>query len=562
MNSFLPEPADTGRGGRRGARGQERSFVMNPPTRTLREHPDLDQLKRQARELLDAFRAGTPDALAEVARYYRGAHPAGFSLHDAQLVLARAYGFESWPKLKAHVNGVTVQRLCEAVQRGDLEQVRAMLAARPELANTDMAANNEHRAIHYAVMARAPEMVRLLMRHGADARKGIYPHRDATSAFTLASDRGYAEIVSVIQEEENRRCPASAGDNESSSGAVTEAARAVMSGDAHWLRTRHAAGTLENRVEESGGLLSLAIKHDRPEILALLLDLGFDPDEPARVGDLEETVLSRGMPLWHCAVHGKHAMARLLLERRADPNAQVYAGGTPLFQAYGQRDSAMIELLQSYGAKPGVDTAGHYRLTDMARDLLQQGLSSEELEELLWAAACGGDPEIVRLALERIGWPRGDPRWYQILEQPLRLWNHGPWFWANPELDRGAYLACFGLVLRRCDPNLRGRFGMTILHDLAASRKHMTPAEGVAFATLLLDAGARMDIRDGLLHSTPLGWACRWGRVELVELLLSRGADPVESEAEPWATPAAWAQKHGHDAVLAVLRRSLERTGG
>ena len=32
-----------------------------PPTRTLRPHPDLDQLKRQAKELLDAFRAGDPE---------------------------------------------------------------------------------------------------------------------------------------------------------------------------------------------------------------------------------------------------------------------------------------------------------------------------------------------------------------------------------------------------------------------------------------------------------------------------------------------------------------------
>lgn len=41
-------------------------------------------------------------------------------------------------------------------------------------------------------------MVRLLMERGADARIGIYPHRDATSALTLAIERGYDEIVEVI----------------------------------------------------------------------------------------------------------------------------------------------------------------------------------------------------------------------------------------------------------------------------------------------------------------------------------------------------------------------------
>ncbi len=51
-----------------------------------------------------------------------------------------------------------------------------------------------------------------------------------------------------------------------------------------------------------------------------------------------------------------------------------------------------------------------------------------------------------------------------------------------------------------------------------------------------------------------LGWACRWGRVELVKLFLERGADAVEAGAEPWATPRAWAEKMGHAAVLQVLR--------
>ena len=42
--------------------------------------------------------------------------------------------------------------------------------------------------------------------------------------------------------------------------------------------------------------------------------------------------------------------------------------------------------------------------------------------------------------------------------------------------------------------------------------------------------------------------------VELAKLLLERGADPVEPAAEPWAAPWAWAEKMGHDAVLAALR--------
>ena len=36
------------------------------PTRAFREHTDLDQLKRQAKELLEALRRGDAAAIAEV----------------------------------------------------------------------------------------------------------------------------------------------------------------------------------------------------------------------------------------------------------------------------------------------------------------------------------------------------------------------------------------------------------------------------------------------------------------------------------------------------------------
>ncbi|HVG54490.1 MAG TPA: hypothetical protein VM846_08685, partial [Vicinamibacterales bacterium] len=65
-----------------------------------------------------------------------------------------------------------------------------------------------------------------------------------------------------------------------------------------------------------------------------------------------------------------------------------------------------------------------------------------------------------------------------------------------------------------------------------------------------LDAGAHTDVRDEFLKSTPLGWACRWGRTGLVTLLLARGADPIESEAEPWATPLAWAERRHHAGIV------------
>src|SRR4030095_1749887 len=94
-------------------------------------------------------------------------------------------------------------------------------------------------------------------------------------------------------------------------------------------------------------------------------------------------------------------------------------------------------------------------------------------------------------------------------------------------------------------------YGQTMLHE-AVSRDH---GVGVQLATILLDAGARLDVRDTLLKSTPLGWACRWGRIELVKLFLARGADSVEADAEPWASPRAWAERMRCPQILALLNK-------
>lgn len=635
------------------------------PTRRLPERPDLEQLRRQAKELLDGFVSGKPGAIAEVNRFYRDADRAEFALHHAQLVLARSYGFDSWPKLKAFVDGITINRLIEAVRAGDVDQVRAILRVRPELVNREAPSSHGHMALHYAVLERMPEMVRTLMRFGADPHvttAGIYALRDAATPLAIAVERGYDEIAAIIREGEQRRqagrptpsdAPAElrrafeAGDedlvidflkrhpdmvhfrlsgsrwtllhvasalllpriavwlldhgadgNEPASdgsapldvaglhcdhsaraerlaamakllrgrGAELTARSAVILDDEAFLRKKAAEEDLITPRDDRGWLLRLAIDCDRSEILKLLLDLGLDPDGRMRVEDDDRITFTWGMPLYQCARYGKHAMAEMLLERGADPNGQVYASGTPLSEAYGQRDERMIALLERYGGKSNASMAGLYRRADLARHLLDEfgdtnlpddGFSKGPVaEQLLGAAARGGDPEILRMAVERVDIPPGDRRWNELLAQPLGFWNHWIGPWCHPEWDRSTYLACFKMILERCGPpNAPLNCGATILHQIVVMGDHVSVQERVSFATAALDAGARLDLRDDLLKSTPLGWACRWGRAELVQLFLERGADPVELDAEPWATPLAWAEKKGHLHIAAMLRR-------
>jgi ankyrin repeat protein len=625
---------------------------VNPslPTRAFRDHTDIDQLKRQAKELLEAFRRGEPDALKEVSAHHPGADPATFALHDAQFVLARAYGFASWPKLKAYVDGINARQFVAAVRSGDLEKVRAMLRARPELVNMG---EDERLPIHYAVIDRSAEMTRLLMQSGADARAGVHPHRDATTALTIATDRGYDEIVAIIRDEEQRRrethAPASsaapddlflvanwrsgralemlkadpslvqstsprggtplhaaareldekavawllehgAEANQRISGTWTPielaAVRkswdecehpakfrrvaklllgrgaqlgpysAIALGNVDWIRAAHAQGALVNpsatdHLVGHVGLLETAVWHNRPEILQLLLDLGLDPNEQTRVGGTDEIIVSGGGPLFCCVIRGDRKMAEMLLAKGADPNANVFTSGTPLFKAYDQKKRAFIKLLEKHGGFLDAISAGFARQTEAAKQLLADEAAGSlrpgsvtpgrtVAEDLLWTSAGGGDAEILRLALAKIDWPRQDPRWLYPLWQA---------FTCDGGIKRG--LACFRLLLERADANQTDGGGRTILHTVMArgQRKHLP------FARMLLDAGARTDIRDELLKSTALGWACRWGRVHFVKLLLDRGVDPIEPDAEAWATPTAWAQKMKHDRALNLLRK-------
>src|SRR5580704_11447706 len=98
-------------------------FPRSSPTRQLPKQPSLEQLRKQAKDLLEQYRAGDPAAVTEVHQFEAQPDPAAFALHDAQRVLARSYGYESWPKLKAFVDGANVLRLAEAVQAGDAAQV-------------------------------------------------------------------------------------------------------------------------------------------------------------------------------------------------------------------------------------------------------------------------------------------------------------------------------------------------------------------------------------------------------------------------------------------------------
>lgn len=67
--------------------------------KSLPERSDLEQLKKQAKDLLNEVRAGQSEAVTRIGKE----DTATFVLNDAQRILAREYGFASWAKFKLHV---------------------------------------------------------------------------------------------------------------------------------------------------------------------------------------------------------------------------------------------------------------------------------------------------------------------------------------------------------------------------------------------------------------------------------------------------------------------------
>ncbi len=270
--------------------------------------------------------------------------------------------------------------------------------------------------------------------------------------------------------------------------------------------------------------------------------------------ELEEPTLSWGMPLWYAALAGQRDITELLLDRGADPNANVYASGWPLRNAWSHKDDSVKRLLLERGAKAQPYMIAEAHDIEETRRMLAADTSEDLARELVWSAADHGCPAIVELALPRLNWPADDPRWHWILIQPIRG--------ADGNSNNEGHFTCMAVLLRHgIDANV-SRFGQTVLHFVAARHGNLSDADRARFASMLLDHGASLDVRDDLLKSTPLGWACRWGRKELVELLIARGAPVDEPDAEAWATPMRWAKKMKQDAIVAVLSEHAKTQAG
>ena len=180
---------------------------MATVSRGLPTRPHLDVPKREARELLKEWRARVPEALDRIRRRhpkFREADPAAIStgkflLNDAQLVVAREYGFSSWAVLKERINANTVAELLqEAIHKDDRETVVRLLRAHPNLLHIPLWSGNWGPPMSHAANLGRLEIIKAIAALGA---------RDYQHAFDRAVLQGKLESARWLHEHGAKLAP-------------------------------------------------------------------------------------------------------------------------------------------------------------------------------------------------------------------------------------------------------------------------------------------------------------------------------------------------------------------
>ena len=245
--------------------------------------------------------------------------------------------------------------------------------------------------------------------------------------------------------------------------------------------------------------LHFASQYGKLEMARLLLDRGADPEANAE-GDMGKKPLHKVSGGEYRSQEDGVRVAQLLLERGADVNARRDDQWTPLHTASYFGIVEMVRLLLDQGADPEASAEG-----DMGKKPLHQVSGGEY----------GSQEDGVRVAqllLEHgadVNARRND-QW-----TPL----HTASYFGNVEivhllLDNGA------------DPeaNAEGDMGEKPLHKVSGG-EYRSQEDGVRVTQLLLERGADVNTRRND-QQTPLHAASYFGNVEIVRLLLDQGADP------------------------------------
>ncbi len=336
--------------------------------KSLPDRPNLEQYRKQAKELLRAYAAGGKAALDRIAQYHPRlqdhAHDAiraaRFQLSDAQLVIAREHGYQSWPKFEKHIASLRladeltsiadpvsafIEAACAPLDRhnsGTLEQAEMILSRYPQIASGNVYIG--------AIL-------------GDDAAVRACLTREPALAATKGGRRGWDALTYLCFSRYLRL-------DRARSEAFVRTARTLLDAGANantgWIETidhPNSRPVIESAIYGAAGIAHHA------ELTRLLLDCGADPNDEETPYHAAETrdnavltvLLESGklnavslstLLLRKCDWHDPEGV-RLTLEHGADPNRMSVWGHTALHQAV-RRDNSLniIQCLLDHGADP------------------------------------------------------------------------------------------------------------------------------------------------------------------------------------------------------------------
>ncbi|HEU5186306.1 MAG TPA: ankyrin repeat domain-containing protein [Gemmatimonadaceae bacterium] len=418
---------------------------MSDPTSKLPARPSLEQLRKRAKDLLRAARAGDHDAASRFRamddRWTAGSVPQNAILADAQLVIAREHGFASWGQLVRHVAELPVRgtatvlgpmirpvelrgsrpytladgsvvttddvfRMFVASRAGDLGEVKALIARAPGLAVVEY---NYTPPIHFAVREGHLTLVELLIERGADLAYRSYPFQD--SLLMMAEDREHWEVAALLRRHLSRKFALATGTKE-----IIDAARAGDLGRVHAELARDA--NLARASNETGDTaLHQAAHNGHLDIVQALLAAGADPDavrgdgyRPVhlalmpnvrasvareRSAAIADALLARGVryTMFIAAMRGDEQFIRDALRRdRSLANEEDTCHHRPISAAARRSDLEMVRLLLEHGADPSAPEEGaprghalwmavHNRQYELSRLLLEHGADPNGMVE-------------------------------------------------------------------------------------------------------------------------------------------------------------------------------------